>query len=226
MLDWSQNRPARPPKTAADPARMLALAREIWAETADPHGTLLEIFLWSQQLRLHKAPRALRLHRSLLHKESGERRPAMVARVDHPARGFCAVHCTYLAIDGSQKATLDPVRKTIGTFAGGAVRFGRPDPSRWLVIAEGIETTLSVGLALHCPSWAALSTGGLVALRLPPEAGRVLIAADNDLSGDGERIARLVQARMLAEGRETRVMLPPQSGTDWNDVLRGRADAR
>jgi hypothetical protein len=62
------------------------------------------------------ASQALRLHHSLWHSESGQRRPAMVARIDHPARGFCAVHCTYLAIDGSQKASLDPVGKTIGTF--------------------------------------------------------------------------------------------------------------
>lgn len=226
MLDWSPNRPARPPKTAADQARMLALARDIWAQTADPHGTLLQTFLWSRQLRLHRIPSALRLHRSLWHSESGQRRPAMVARIDHPARGFCAVHCTYLAIDGSQKASLDPVRKTIGAFAGGAVRFGRPDPRRWLAIGEGIETVLSVALALHCPSWAALSTGGLIALQLPPEARRVLIAADNDPKGDGERVARLVQARWLAEGREARIMLPPQPGTDWNDILRGRTDAR
>ena len=77
-----------------------------------------------------------------------------------------------------------PLAKPSGP-SGGAVRFGRPDPRRWLVIGEGIETVLSVALALHCPSWAALSTGGLIALQLPREARRVLIAADNDPNGEG-----------------------------------------
>ena len=106
------------------------------------------------------------------------------------------------------------------------MRFGRPDPRRWLVIGEGIETVLSVALALHCQSWAALSTGGLIALQLPREARRVLIAADNDPNGEGQRVALLVQARWLAEGREARIMLPPQPGTDWNDILRAHVDAR
>lgn len=171
-------------------------------------------------------PRALRLHRGLWHKEGGQRRPAVVARIDHVERGFVAVHCTYLTMDGSAKAALDPVRKTFGTFAGGAAQFGRPDPGRWLVVGEGVETVLSVSLALSCPGWAALSTGGLVALQLPPEAKRILIAADNDQNGDGARVARLCQARGRAEGRQAQIVLPRSRGSDWNDVLRGRGDAR
>ena len=85
---------------------------------------------------------------------------------------------------------------------------------------------LSVALALHCPGWAALSTGGLIALRLPPEARHILIAADNDAGGYGDHVARMAQARWLAEGRMARIMLPRSSGTDSNDVLRGYADAR
>ena len=51
------------------------------------------------------------------------------------------------------------------------------------------------------PAWAALSAGGIRALVLPREATHVLICADHDVSGVGERAARDAAVRWLAEGR-------------------------
>jgi putative DNA primase/helicase len=228
MIDWrdgAQPWPAKPAETAeqkeARRTRMLAAAREIWSATVDPAGTLLEIYLWSRQLRLRRVPSTLRLHYGLWHRESGEKRPAMVARIDHPERGFVAVHATYLTMDGSAKASLVPVRKTFGLFSGGAVRFGSPRSDRWLIVGEGLETVLSVAFALGCPGWAALSWAGLVAMRLPPAARQVLIAADNDLDDTGIEAAERAARRWAGEGRRIRVIAPPTPGTDWNDVLRG-----
>jgi len=73
------------------------------------------------------------------------------------------------------------------------------------------------------PAWAALSTSGLVALALPPIVRRVVILADHDANGAGERAARAAAARWLAEGRLVRLALPPEPGSDFNDVLVGRA---
>jgi phage/plasmid primase-like uncharacterized protein len=48
----------------------------------------------------------------------------------------------------------------------------------------------------------------------------VLIAADNDQSGTGQRAANAAAARWLSEGRRVKVCLPPLPDCDWNDVLR------
>jgi Toprim domain len=160
-------------------------------------------------------------------------------RVDHVGSGPLGVHLTYLNVAGLDvtKSILEPVRQTIGVVRGGAVHLGEPDPEGELIVGEGIENTLSVmqGLSLgretEAPGWAALSASGIQSLILPPEARRVLIAADHDRPKNrnqltGQRAAQAAARRLTAERRGVRIMLPPSPGTDWNDVLRGKAPAR
>jgi hypothetical protein len=87
------------------------------------------------------------------------------------------------------------------------------------------ETALAGMQATAPAGWAALSTSGLVALRLPPIVCTIVILADNDRHGAGERAARTAAQRWLAEGRRVRIALPPEPGTDMADVLAGRAYA-
>ena len=157
---------------------------------------------------------------------SGQRRPQMIALVEHVEHGPIGVSRTFLAIDGSQKATLDPVRLFRGPVGGGAVRLGTICPGDWLVIAEGIETTLSVMQATGLPGWAALSASGIARLILPPEARLVLIAADHDANGVGAAAAHDAARRWLGEGRRVKIVVPPEVGCDFNDVLAGRGYGR
>ena len=160
-------------------------------------------------------------------KESGERRPAMICRIDLANGDSVGVHATYLTIDGSGKATIEPQRRSIGVIARGAVQLGKPQPDNWLVVSEGIESGLSMSLALGAPCWAALSAPGIKSLILPPAAKMVLIATDNDAKGTGQRAADAAAARWCAEGRRVKICMPPTPGTDWNDVLlAGRIDGR
>ena len=99
-------------------------------------------------------------------------------------------------------------------------------PGSWTLIAEGIETALSVGQSCGLVAWAALSAGGFRNLVLPAEARMVLICADNDANGVGQRAANAAAERFLAEGRRVRIALPPISGLDFNDLLRGSASVR
>jgi putative DNA primase/helicase len=80
-------------------------------------------------------------------------------------------------------------------------------------------------IACTMPAWAALSASGIHALILPPEATHVIICADHDASGTGERAARDAAARWLAEGRRVRIAMPPAPDTDMADLLAGRAHA-
>jgi hypothetical protein len=145
----------------------------------------------------------------------------MVALVTHGTDETpVAIHRTLLAVDGNGKAPLDPAKIMLGPCRGGAVRLGRVQPDQWLIIAEGIETTLTVMEACGLPGWAALSASGIKNLILPPEAAKLLICADNDHNGTGQRAAREAAERFLREGRRVRIATPPNSNTDFSDLLR------
>jgi putative DNA primase/helicase len=136
------------------------------------------------------------------------------------------VHRTYLRPDGSGKAAVETAKASLGPIAGGAVQLATNQPGRWTLIAEGIETALSVGQSCGLPAWAALSAGGIRNLVLPAEACMLLICVDNDANGVGQRAANAAAERFLAEGRRVRIALPPRPGLDFNDLLRGSASAR
>ena len=147
----------------------------------------------------------------------------MIAEVLDAAGRFLGIHRTYLAPDGSGKATVDPPRKTLGPVWGGAVRL---DPlATELVIGEGIESSASAGALMSLPAWAAITAGNLRAGLVLPEAVRsVVIAADSDVPG--ERAATDAAARWRAEGRRVRIARPDPERGDFNDLFLGVANGR
>ncbi len=211
---------------ARDQQRRIALARDMVAESLPPGGTVVETYLREARGVLGTAPMPPAIRYLPMaspyawHPPSGARRPVMLAVVEHEDHGVVGVHRTWLALDGSAKASIDPVRMSTGLIRGGAVRLA--PAANELLIAEGIETALAGLQATTMPAWAALSTSGLVALVLPPSVCAVVILADNDENGAGERAAYTAAARWLAEGGRVRIALPPVIGTDWADVLTGR----
>jgi putative DNA primase/helicase len=209
-----------------------ARALAIWHEAQPAAGTIVESYLPSRGILLDVWPAALRFHPACPRPrdEAGNFRPplpAMVAMVEHVQRGPVAVHATYLRPDGSGKAEIPKKQQkaSFGPIKGGAVRLGVLRVGDGLAVGEGIESTLSVAAACAIPAWAALSAGGIRSLVLPREATQVIICADHDASGVGERAARDAAARWLAEGRRVKLALPPRAGIDFNDILRGVASA-
>jgi putative DNA primase/helicase len=164
-------------------------------------------------------PATLRWLPRCWHREARQELPAMVAVVEHVERGIVGVHRTYIRSDGTTKGAFEPIKSSLGPIKGGAVRLGVPRPGEWLVIGEGIETTLAVMVACAMPGWAALSAGGIRSLILPPEATHLVICADHDASGVGQRAAHDAAVRWIAEGRRVRIALPPEPGTDFADML-------
>jgi hypothetical protein len=147
----------------------------------------------------------------------------MVARIDSIDGELIGVHRTWLFRD--ERGIWRRYRRAmLGRAAGGAVRLAEPEKT--LLVGEGIETCLAGMQATAIPAWSALSTSGLIALALPASVRNVVILADHDANGAGERAARAAGARWLAEGRRVRIVLPPDPGTDFNDVLaRGGGDS-
>ena len=196
---------------AAIRQRRIAEALDFWRHDTLPvaPGTVVERYWLSRGLAL-SIPATVRASRSWLRHPEGGKRPAMVALIEHIERGPVAIHRTWLQTDGMAKASFRNPRLSLGPVGGGAVRLAAAREDVPLIIAEGIENAASVMLAMGWPGWAALSAGGIERLVLPPLplAATVVIAADHDLNGVGERAARCAAERWLAEGRRVRIALP------------------
>lgn len=88
-----------------------------------------------------------------------------------------------------------------------------------LVVAEGIETALSLASGLlRAPAtiWAALSTSGMAGLHLPARPHRLTIATDGDAPGKAAGYKLAERAHALGWSVN---MLPAPDGRDWNDIL-------
>lgn len=214
-----QRQPSRadsaPP--SRDDGKRTETALSIWQAATPAGGTLVQTYLVSRGLNLTPPP-TLRFHGGLKH-PSGDIWPAMVALVTRGTDDTpMAIHRTFLARDGMGKAPVVLQQMMLGPCRGGAVRLGAI--ADVLMVGEGIETCLAAMQATGRPAWAALSTSGLRALDLPPEARAVIILADGD--DPGEAAAREAALRWKREGRSVRIARPPR-GTDFNDLLLGRA---
>jgi putative DNA primase/helicase len=216
----------------SDDGSRTAHALKIYYGSHISAGTIVARYLASRGLVFNRWPSSLGFHQncSRPRDDAGDLvppQPAMVALVKHAEHGPIGVHCTYLRSDGNAKADLpkNEQRACFGRVAGGAVRFGEPRPCAWLVVGEGIESTLSAAMPAGLPAWAALSASGIEKLVLSSNATHVVIAADNDLNGRGQRAAHNAAARWLSEGRRVRIALPPP-GSDFNDVLAGKVMAQ
>jgi hypothetical protein len=149
--------------------------------------------------------------------------PAIVARIDGSDGELIGVHRTWLARDAAGIwRRLD--RAMLGPAARGAVRLAPAGET--LLVGEGVETCLAAMQATGLPGWAGLSTSGLVALILPPLVQTVVIVADNDPNGAGERAARKAETRWRAEGRRVRIYMSPVVGEDAADLVLAAAGAR
>ncbi|WP_144186618.1 DUF7146 domain-containing protein [Elioraea rosea] len=193
-----------------------AWARAMWQRGQAAAGTVVDRYLAARGL----APvtgGALRYLPADRHTESGHVGPVMLAAACDVAGTIRATHRTWLQPDGAGKASVDPPRKTLGHPLGCAVRL-MPAIDE-VVLAEGLETALSASVLFGLPAWACLSAGGLEAVRLPETIRDVVIAADRDVHGEGERAAETLAMRLAREGRAVRIALPNTPGTDFNDFL-------
>lgn len=133
-------------------------ALRIWREARSAAGTLAQTYLEARGAWLPDGA-DLRYAPRLQH-QSGHIGPAMVGAIRDATGEIIGVHRTWIRLDGSGKADLSNPKMMLGRAAGGAVRL--IDRGAALIVGEGIETTLSVAMAIpEARAWAALSAGGL-----------------------------------------------------------------
>jgi len=108
-------------------------------------------------------------------------------------------------------------------LVGSAIRLQPLNGGTRIIIAEGIETALSMSQKLGFPAWATGSAGLMEQLQIPNEINEVIIAGDNDLSYTGQAAAYTLARRLTLQKfpKTVTVMFPDSAGADWNDVLVG-----
>ena len=221
--DYDDSNNLLTPRPAAEciahAAERIAQAREIYAGGVQDER--LRIYLRSRGIELTSP--VLRFTEQAPHR-LGARLPAMLAPIVDVAGEQIGTHLTYLRPDGGAKAGVakQHQHECRGAIRGGAIRLAEHDPDLGLIIAEGVETTFSAMEIFNLPGWSAVFAGELKTLELPPTVRTVIIAADHDLSGIGQRNALTAFDRWVGEGRRAQIKIPPDVGDDFNDVLTKR----
>ncbi len=191
-------------------------ALKLWNASFPAENTVIEKYLYSRGIAA-AIPLDIRLLPGHRHRPSGRVCPVMLAAIRRwPSKDLIAVHRTWLLPDGSGKAPLEPEKMMLGPASGGAVQLSAP--AKKMVIAEGLETALSVMQETGLSVWAGLSTSGMTGLALPdfPLAQEIIIAGDNDPAG--RKAVTQAAEKWTKEGREVRLAFPPVN-QDFNDLI-------
>jgi hypothetical protein len=222
-------------------AKILVSARRIWLTAKrDIRGTPAEDYLRARCIdvrRLPKVPGALAFHPAVWCKEVQGTLPALVAGIFRRGE-LVGVHRTYLDPARPQKAQLVDAKLSLGRYLGGCIPLTRGITRvRWndlwdqeipesIVLAEGIETALSVALVLPRRRVAAtVSLSNMASVELPPCIREVILARDNDTAKAAIRGFDRAVAAHQEKGRKVRIAAPAQ-GKDFNDWLRELARDR
>jgi hypothetical protein len=183
-------------------AEAVADAKRIWRECRPPEDSPVRDYLALRGFgrdRLPSIPASLRFHPDLPFMQQVDgawreihRGPAMVAGIQGPDHGLCAVHRTWIDLDRPKgKARIVhpvtgdvlPAKKVLGHKKGCAIRLSHL--GRVLVMGEGIETTLTALVAGALPDagyWAGIDLGNMAGRR---ETGKGLkFAGRPDLDDD------------------------------------------
>lgn len=264
---------AREAEAEAYRRRAINEARAIWQRGQSAEGTPVRDYLVRRGIPADRfpIPACLRFDPDRPYMTSGadgtgwralHRGPAMLAAIQGHDGRFCGVHQTWLDLaqpkgklvlpHPDKPGEFMPAKKVHGAKKGGAIRL-RPVPlpggPQRLVMAEGIETTLSALVAddVAAAFWAGVDLGNMAGQRMlgkgrkytgipdmtdadafvPPPWVRELVFV---MDGDSE--PRLTRAKLLSGCRRAMAIrpglkawiVPVPTGMDLNDVLMGAGD--
>lgn len=156
--------------------------------------------------------------------------PAIVCAIRRVNGELVTLHRIYITHAG-KKAPVGTARKMMSIpegmeVKGAAIQLGIPKGV--LGVGEGLETALSAYRATQIPTWPTVNAMLMGFLEVPESVHTVLIWADKDKSGTGERSAAVLQSKLIARGLKAYVLMPPiprghnVKSIDWNDVLCGQ----
>lgn len=219
LTEAKQNRPWHQSPVNDNKVADRSYVRRLWRQAVPVEGTLAQRYLQSRlDNHLDKIPPTLRYLADAKYASTKETYPCLLAAVTiFPNREVVALLRTFLSRDGFRKAPVVSPKMMLGSVRGGVVRLA--PAGKDLMIAEGIETALTLQVMLKKPAWAALSSQNMRRVILPPLplARNVYIAQDNDPAGQSAALA--LADKVWAEGRTAYILQPPAKINDFNDLL-------
>jgi phage/plasmid primase-like uncharacterized protein len=247
VLRWQPNlqtqsvtpRRIEPDKPAEPDQKILNKMAEIWGKSrplTDVQCSLAWQYYLNRGLQLHDVPNNLRFtHSHPFWERDGNGKmqrlgnfPAIIARVTDAGGHGVNIHRTYLDPATGNKANVPDAKKLMkaampGMSKGCAVHLY--PAGEVLAVTEGIETALAVRILTGLPVWATVNAANMQELKLPPTVRSLLIFADLDRNGAGERAGNELGQRFRSEGKQAHLLTPPMSipddakGVDWLDYL-------
>jgi putative DNA primase/helicase len=207
----------KPPEPATtkpkdDPNRRLQSVQRVLDQATD--RAVVESYLASRGLTVF--PEILGGHSRLPYFDEGRHLgqfPAVIAPVIGPDNSLQSAHRIYVG-------DLDPPKKlmpVVDTVTGAAARLFKPGET--IGVAEGVETAIACFELFGVPTWAGITAGGLESFIPPAGVNDVVIFPDNDASFTGQRAAFNLASRLNKSGFGVRVEVPPETDTDWLNVL-------
>jgi len=238
--DYTPNRSERDAERCrheAEKARLevekLDFCASVWADAQSAAGTVVEQYLATRGLALEctdvrfhaAAPRAVPWNRMADDPAPPAPHPAMVCLARDERRGGRGLHITFLSPKGL-KAFGHRSRIMVGPMLGAALQTAPIRRDGVLGIAEGMETAGAFSILHGVPTWAAFSTSGIRGFKVPHGVKKLIIAADHDENGAGQKAADDLAERARSRC-DVEIYLPKRVG-DWNDVLlqRGGGDVQ
>jgi putative DNA primase/helicase len=214
--------PSRDRAIAPEPARdVRRYVAQLWRDSRELAGTVgAEYLMRARAVPLSPADGHLRFDPALPHRPTGQVDAALIGLITNILTGEqMGLHRTWITATG--KADIEPARMVLGAKQGGCIRLW-PDEAvtTCLGVAEGVETALSLALAMQ-PVWSLIDAGNLAAFPVLPGVECLTIAADNDAAG--LKAANECAMRWTQAGRSVRLVIPPREGADLNDVAREAA---
>jgi len=207
-------------KPVADPRPKL---RRMWRDAKPTMpDDVVDTYLRSRRVGLDVYPSTIRTAPGLRCYEDDTTNtfPAMLAVVRDITGKPVTIHRTYLAADGSGKAPVEKPRKIVSKH-GTSPHIRLTPVASVTGIAEGIEPAIAAMKLFKVPTWSVLSTYGIETFEPPAGLQRLIVFADHDANGAGQKAAHLLAAR-LAGQIPIEIRFPDTTGDDWNDVLRRR----
>ena len=214
-------------------AKRKAIIKRIWDGSQPIEGTLAETYLRSRGIKgdLSLVGNNLRFHPALSYKEDDsspwQKLPGMLAIYRDKDGVPLTLHRTFLKPDGSGKADVSRPKMILAPprdMRGGYIMLDKPiatEAGKYIGIAEGIETALSVREATGCPMWVGYSDRLMEMVNIPLDVKMVFPWIDLEPSGAGERAGNVLTERLAKQSCESFPQLPPSMGrskVDWNDV--------
>lgn len=226
---WIMEQIGRSPVETVKPKRNNAEGikrnERLWSEAHRLDGSdLASRYLLGRGIAPREYPSQIRFHTRVAtdKREDGSWifHPAMLLKFVSPDAKSWTLHKTFLDEHGDKARIPEPrMFAKVAIPEGGAVRLS--NSAEVMGVGTGLETTMNAGAIFGVPVWATLNDGLLIKWKPPPIVKRLLIFGDSDEKYGGQAAAYALAHKLAAKTEiQIEVHIPPDLGTDWDDVRR------